>query len=104
MRPVARIGVVDAPQRGSVGVADEVIAADAFVARVGGVDEVGRAGLRRAVGFLDGDEIDPAVVLEAVPELVVDARLVPRVDDFPAFCRAVAYSKGLFKGTDKMQD
>lgn len=63
MRPIARIGVVDAPQRGTLGVADEVVAAYPFVARIGEVDEIGRANFRSAVGFLDGDEIDPAVVL-----------------------------------------
>jgi hypothetical protein len=83
MCPVARIGVGDAAQLDTVGGADEVVAADAFVARICGVDEVARADFRRAVRFLNGDEIDPVVVLEAVPEMVVDAGLVPRIDDFP---------------------
>jgi hypothetical protein len=59
-----------------------VVAANAFVARIDRVDEVARADFRRAIGFLNGDEIDPAVVLEAVPEMVVDAGLVKRDSPF----------------------
>ena len=50
------------------------------------------------------DEIDPVVVLEAVPEMVVDAGLVPRIDDFPALARAVAqgFRCGAFDDGDVM--
>ena len=81
-----------------------MVAGYAFVARICGVYEVARADFRRAVGFLDGDEIDPVVVLEAMPEMVVDAGLVPRINDFPALGRAVAqgFRCGAFDDGDVM--
>lgn len=71
-----------------------MVAGYTFVARICRVDEVARADFRRAVGFPDGDEIDSAVVLEAVPEMVVDAGLVPRINDFRSALSEVCWQGG----------
>ena len=87
---VRRVDVCDAPQDFPVAGADEMLAYNPFIAWVAGIDEVYRADGGRAVGLFHGDEVNACAVLEAAPLPVVDAGLVPSVEDFAAFGGVVA--------------
>ncbi len=71
-----------------------MLAFDAFVAWVGGIDQVRGADGGGAVGFFPGDKIDACGVLEVAPHAIVDAGLVPDVEDFAALGCVVAEGGG----------